>query len=621
MKVVLLALGILCTLFYTAKASTEFFSVYDLGISNPDGIYNDLLWYGSAIMAINRSELGIRLERYTEDLTGRFGNGLVIDYGGRNEVSVITIVKPRVCEKRFMIWIRGNSSINTTCGLLCLNDFKWTLECRDLFGTDHFVDVVKLDGNSVLILALSFLSVEGALAIRFLWKEGDGTPDQYTQRFSRINYRNFVSEARISYGAYTGELYYLAFLEGSLNIQTFTVYANNTGSAIMTPNCSNCFPQDSLNCLFNKLNVIHNRLRRYYCSCYMGEAYDIARRVCIRTTRECEIPCSLHGCVGFEEANCVSECPSPFVVKEVKGDYSTCECEGGGIRQVNGEWCSNEKSKSNKVLTILLATLLPLVVIVLLVVILCCCCYCSDKPRVEPGGEPKSASSSTRVVPVSLTIQNQPEPQPINYITTQEAGTFRRYTDVTPGCKLTILRSYSAKYKKIKKLFDRTMSGNYKNINIILLNNTNTKKRYDNYVNLLETEGRACPKTLLLFHGTSTVDPKKIYDGYYENFDVAHANAGLWGKGVYFATDASYSHIYAHRNNDGMCSMLVANVAVGNYYDYGTKYDTSLIHPPNLPNNNYKRYDSVSGITQGTRVYIIYSSNQAYSKYLITYYD
>jgi len=208
---------------------------------------------------------------------------------------------------------------------------------------------------------------------------------------------------------------------------------------------------------------------------------------------------------------------------------------------------------------------------------------------------------------------------------TQRARTIRNSTSnlaissVTPGCKLVVLDSYSADYKKIKNLFDKTMSGKYKNITITLLINPNTKKRYDNCVSLLETEGGAPPKTLLLFHGTRDVDPKRIYDGYYENFDVACADAGLWGKGVHFATDAFYSTSHVYKNNDESCSMLVAEVAVGNYYDYGTNNDNSLLYPPNLPNNNYKRYDSVSGITEGTRVYIIYNSNQAYSKYLITY--
>jgi len=182
------------------------------------------------------------------------------------------------------------------------------------------------------------------------------------------------------------------------------------------------------------------------------------------------------------------------------------------------------------------------------------------------------------------------------------------------------LDPFTADYKEVKDLFDETMSGRYKNITIALTINPHTKKRYDNYVSSLEAEGVAPLKTLLLFHGTSDIDPRIIYDGYYENFNVAYAVTGLWGKGVYFTPDASCScDGYAYRQDNGVYSIIAAEVAVGNYYDYGPLTDASLRHPPNLPDDPYRRYDSVSGVAKGTRMYVIYSSNQAYSKYLITY--
>ena len=101
----------------------------------------------------------------------------------------------------------------------------------------------------------------------------------------------------------------------------------------------------------------------------------------------------------------------------------------------------------------------------------------------------------------------------INQNTLKERA-IRKHTTVTPGCKLMILNSYSAEYKEVKNLFDRTMSGKYRNITITLLINPNTKKRYDNCISLLEAEGGVPPKSLLLFHGTRNVDPKIIYDGY-----------------------------------------------------------------------------------------------------------
>ena len=191
---------------------------------------------------------------------------------------------------------------------------------------------------------------------------------------------------------------------------------------------------------------------------------------------------------------------------------------------------------------------------------------------------------------------------------------------VLPESKLVVLDPFSSAYKEVKDLFDKTMSGKYKNITITLLINPHTKSRYNSFITSLKAKGTTPLKTLLLFHGTSKVDPKIIYDGYYENFDAAHRKVGLWGKGIYFATDAFYScNWFAYDQGNEVYSIIVAEVAVGNYYDYGTSTDRSLLHPPNLPNDPYKRYNSVSGITKGTRVHTIYSSNQAYSKYLITY--
>jgi len=348
MKVAVLTLGIVYTLFYTAKASIEFFSIYDLAIFNSQNAYPDLLGDGPTMSGTHRSGQGIRLQESSEDWTDLNGNPLKINYGSRDAVSVITIVKPTECEHtKFMMWAWIDSVVNPRCGLLCLNDFEWRLGCKDFVGNNYFGNVIRLDKNTVLTLALSFYSVDDDMTIRFLWKEGSKSPSQYTQRFSTINYRQFASSAKLSYRAYKGEVYYLAFLQGFFDISTFITYVSSTESVRMVPNCLNCDSENPLSCSSTKLKPIHSRLREYYCSCGIGKAYDIALKTCLETITNCKIPCSPDGCVAGE-ANCVSKCPSSFVVKEVKGEYSTCECEGGRIPDVKGELCSDEESKSNK---------------------------------------------------------------------------------------------------------------------------------------------------------------------------------------------------------------------------------------------------------------------------------
>ena len=49
----------------------------------------------------------------------------------------------------------------------------------------------------------------------------------------------------------------------------------------------------------------------------------------------------------------------------------------------------------------------------------------------------------------------------------------------------------------------------------------------------------------MLFHGTRQTDPVLLIDTE-EGFDMRFSSSGMWGPGIYFAEDASYSHKYSH---------------------------------------------------------------------------
>ena len=126
----------------------------------------------------------------------------------------------------------------------------------------------------------------------------------------------------------------------------------------------------------------------------------------------------------------------------------------------------------------------------------------------------------------------------------------------------------------------------------------------------------------LLFHGTSSTDPKEIYKGD-SSFDSKFSRRGLWDKGNYFAVNASYSDKHAHSVYDtGMKKLLVAFVLTGlSYYSY---QDSSLTMPPyrskqDDPSGIRRCYHSVNGVTGGTTIYITYDNNLAYPAYVITY--
>ena len=131
-----------------------------------------------------------------------------------------------------------------------------------------------------------------------------------------------------------------------------------------------------------------------------------------------------------------------------------------------------------------------------------------------------------------------------------------------------------------------------------------------------------------LFHGTSKTDPSLIYDGE-EGFDMrfSRSHRRKWGKGNYFAVDADYSHSYAYRVSDGVYQMFLARVITGE--SSYCEPDSYLRMPPSkkfnpcnwhLPINFAgERYDSVTGTTEGSEVFIVYDNAKAYPLYFITY--
>jgi hypothetical protein len=47
-----------------------------------------------------------------------------------------------------------------------------------------------------------------------------------------------------------------------------------------------------------------------------------------------------------------------------------------------------------------------------------------------------------------------------------------------------------------------------------------------------------------LWHGTRHTNLKQLYEGE-EGFDIKYSNDGMWGRGLYFAENASYNRGYS----------------------------------------------------------------------------
>ncbi|XP_055878430.1 protein mono-ADP-ribosyltransferase PARP15-like isoform X1 [Biomphalaria glabrata] len=119
------------------------------------------------------------------------------------------------------------------------------------------------------------------------------------------------------------------------------------------------------------------------------------------------------------------------------------------------------------------------------------------------------------------------------------------------------------------------------------------------------------PNERKLFHGTSVSSVCQINEtGFNRSF--CGKNGTAYGKGVYFATESSYSLNYSPPDPHGKCYMYRARVLTGQFIK--TSRDTKC--PPKKPGTN-RPYDSGGNINQG--IFVIFHDAQMYPEYLITY--
>lgn len=89
----------------------------------------------------------------------------------------------------------------------------------------------------------------------------------------------------------------------------------------------------------------------------------------------------------------------------------------------------------------------------------------------------------------------------------------------------------------------------------------------------------------------------------------------MWGAACYFAVKASYSHNYTHVDNN-TCQLFLAEVLIG---DCATRPSGRYETPPMKEDGTNNEYDSIKGFTNGSDVYMVYSNNKSYPRYLISY--
>ena len=196
--------------------------------------------------------------------------------------------------------------------------------------------------------------------------------------------------------------------------------------------------------------------------------------------------------------------------------------------------------------------------------------------------------------------------------------------------EIFVVREGTKEYQHVVSQFQRTMP----NVTVHCIERIQNQylwEKYSSHKASLQKKNAGQVNEKELFHGTRTNDPKQIYDSE-EGFDMRFSASGMWGQANYFAVNASYSDNYAHTGTKGarqVKQMFLAKVLTGVTYQCAS--DSKLRMPPEKPSfvpatsasNNFQlsqvRYDTVSGNTHGSDVFMTYDNLKAYPAYLISY--
>ncbi|KAM5172249.1 protein mono-ADP-ribosyltransferase TIPARP-like [Mantella aurantiaca] len=174
-----------------------------------------------------------------------------------------------------------------------------------------------------------------------------------------------------------------------------------------------------------------------------------------------------------------------------------------------------------------------------------------------------------------------------------------------------------SEYTYIYTYFHKTMAeSKFLILEVLRIQNYFQWKKYSQKKTFMQTKLKDHKDGCLeryLFHGTP---PNQLEAIFSQNFDprVSGKNGRVYGRGTYFARDASYSHGYAHSNRDGHHFMFLAKVLVG----HTTVGCYSYTRPPPLKASSLL-YDSCVNTSNNPAIFVIFDSDQFYPYFIIKY--
>ncbi|XP_070763239.1 protein mono-ADP-ribosyltransferase PARP12 [Enoplosus armatus] len=181
------------------------------------------------------------------------------------------------------------------------------------------------------------------------------------------------------------------------------------------------------------------------------------------------------------------------------------------------------------------------------------------------------------------------------------------------GYKLVPLSQSANEYIMLEKLFKRTLPQSTIN-KIQRIQNPSLWKVFQwQREQMKKKNGGHTVNEKYVFHGTDESLIEAICE---QNFDwrMCGIHGTAYGKGSYFARDASYSDRYASIKRSLKKIMFVALVLVGEY----TKGRSSYVRPP--PKEHSKTlYDSCVDNESDPGIYVVFEKQQIYPEYLINY--
>jgi hypothetical protein len=126
----------------------------------------------------------------------------------------------------------------------------------------------------------------------------------------------------------------------------------------------------------------------------------------------------------------------------------------------------------------------------------------------------------------------------------------------------------------------------------------------------------------ILFHGTHPAAVSLIVKKSF-NRSYCGRNATAYGRGIYFARDASYSssNIYSPPDDQGIKYMYLVNVLAG----ITTEGNDDMVEPPPLPDGR-GNFDSTCGLLNmdtlsSPSITVVYHDAQVYAQYLVRFRD